>query len=546
MNMHSFKLFSAGLTTVIVLLGLNSCSDTWNNHYETNFGINSDKTLWEKMEAQNNLSDFRSILEATKVSSYNNISTVSFAELLNSDQTFTVWAPVNGSFNKDSLLNLCQTDSGQRIVEKCFVKNHIARFLYSVTSTTDEGITLLNRKEKTLKGFAFGNVTITDPNILGSNGLLHIVNGEVPYYNNIYEEINSNPEYSKLSAFLKAYQKDSLDEFSSVSSGIVDGKTIYVDSVLIATNQLLDELGYLNDEDSAYWMVAPTDGAWVEAYNKILPYYNFSFIPNAITLQDYWTKHALLNDLIFNSNLQASTNDSLVSTTYKVKTPLQHVFKKPFEAGGILSNVKGTTNCSNGSLFKVDKWPFPFQKTFFTPLTSEAEMESNVLSINVANTVTNIRSVQGQGLSNDGYLDVKPTSTSTNPEITFQVKNTLAGKYDICIVFAPKTVYETPLTKADSLRVFMPCVFRTALYYVDAKGVAKNKAGVGTAGLFYTKPYKLDTVVVEAGFKFPTCNLNQDVTTVSLKITGFVQSSGQNKYNREMYIDCVYLKPRED
>lgn len=544
MNMHSFKLFSAGLTTVVVLLSLNSCSDTWNNHYETNFGINSDKTLWEKMEAQSNLSDFRSILEATKVSSYNNVSTVSFAELLNSDQTFTVWAPVNGTFNKDSLLNLCQTDSGQRVVEKCFVKNHIARFLHSVTSTTDEGIMLLNRKEKILKGFAFGNVTITDPNILGSNGLLHILNGEVPYLSNIYEEVNSNSEYSKLSAFLKAYQKDSLDEFSSVSSGIVDGKTIYVDSVLIAKNPLLDELGYINEEDSAYWMVAPTDGAWVEAYNKILPYYNFSFIPNAINLQDYWTKHALLNDLIFNSNWQTSTNDSLVATSYKINTPLQHVFQKPFESGGILSNVKGNIICSNGSLFKVDTWPYAFQKTFFSPLISEAELESNILSTSTA-TIMNTRSVQSKGLSNDGYLDIKPTSTSTNPEITFQVKNTLSGKYDVCIVFAPKTVYETPLTKADSLRVFNPCKFRSTLYYADAKGLTQYK-NLGTTGIFYSNPNKLDTVVVAPGFKFPTCNLNQLVVTVSLKITGFVMPSETNKYNREMYIDCVYLKPRED
>ncbi len=544
MNMHSFKLFNVGLTTVWILLGLTSCSDTWNNHYETNIGINTDKTLWEKMEAQSNLSDFRSILEATNVSNYNNVSSVSFAELLNSDQTFTVWAPVNGTFNKDSLLTICQTDSGQRVVEKCFVKNHIARFLYSVTSTTDQNILLLNRKEKALKGFSFGDVTISDPNIISKNGVLHVVNGNVPFFSNIYEEINSNPEYSMLSSFYKAYQKDSLDEFSSVSSGIVDGKTIYVDSVMIATNPLLDELGRVNDEDSTYWVVAPNDGAWVEAYNRILPYYNFAYINNAAYLQDYWTKHAILNDLIFNYKVQTSALDSLISTTYKVRTPLQHVFQKPFEAGGILSEVKGTTKCSNGTIYKVDKWPYAFQKTFFSPLTTEAELETNIFSYSIS-TQMNIRSVQGKGLSNDGYLDVKPTSTSTNPEITFQVKNTLSGKYDICVVFAPKTVYETPLTKADSIRVFSPCKFRSTLYYVDAKGISQYKT-LGTTGLFYSKPYALDTVVVASGFKFPSCNLNQLVTTVSLKITGFVLPSETNKYNREMYIDCVYLKPRED
>lgn len=544
MNMHSFKLFNVGLTTVWILLGLTSCSDTWNNHYETDYGINTDKTLWEKMEAQSNLSDFRAVLEATNVSNYNTVSAVSFAELLNSDQTFTVWAPVNGTFNRDSLLTICQTDSGQRAVEKCFVKNHIARYLYPVTSTTDQSIFLLNRKEKELKGFHFGEVGITDPNIISKNGVLHVVDGNVPFFSNIYEAINSNPEFSMLNSFYKAYQKDSLDEFSSVSSGIVDGKTVYVDSVLIATNPLLDELGRLNEEDSSFLMVAPNNAAWVEAYNKILPYYNFAFIPNATELQDYWTKHSIINDLIFNSKIQASTNDSLISTTYKVKTPLQHVFKNPFETGGILANTIGTTKCSNGTIYMVDKWPYPIQKTFFSPLLSEAELESNIISTSIS-TLMNIRSVQGKGLSNDGYLALRPSSTSTNPEITFQVKNTLSGKYDICVVFAPKTVYETPYTKADSVRVFSPCKFRSTLYYTDAKGVSQYKA-LGTTGVFYSKPNVIDTVVVASGFKFPSCNLNQTVVTVNLKITGFVLPSETNKYNREMFIDCVYFKPRED
>lgn len=544
MNMHSFKLFNVGLTAVWILLGLTSCSDTWNNHYETNIGINTDMSLWEKMEAQSNLSDFRSILEATNVSNYNNVSTVSFAELLNSDQTFTVWAPVNGTFNRDSLLAICQTDSGQRAVEKSFIKNHIARYLHSVTSTTDQSILLLNRKEEVLKGFSFGDVSITDPNLISNNGVLHILNGHVPFFSNLYEEINSNPEFSLLSSFYKQYQKDSLNEFASVSSGIVDGKTVYVDSVMIATNPLLDELGRLNEEDSSFWMVAPNNAAWVEAYDKISPYYNFAYIPNAANLQDYWTKHSLINDLIFNNKVQASSNDSLISTTYKAKTPALHVFKDPFAPGGILSNTIGTTKCSNGTLYKVDKWPYPLQKTFFSPLLSEAELESNIISTSIS-TLINIRSVQGKGLSNDGYLVVKPNSTSTNPEITFQVKNTLSGKYDICVVFAPKTVYETPYTKSDSVRVFSPCKFRSTLYYTDAKGVSQYKT-LGTSGLFYSKPYALDTVVLASGFKFPTCNLNQNVVTVNLKITGFVLPSEANKYNREMFIDCVYFKPRED
>lgn len=541
MNKHSFRIFHASFTAALLLLALNSCSDAWNSHYDTNLGLNSDKTLWGDMQSQDNLSDFREILEATHVSSYSNASTVSFAELLNSEQTFTIWAPINGSFNKDSLLNLCLTETGQRVVERSFVRNHIARYLFSVTTTTDLDVMLLNGKEKSLKGFVFGNVNITTPNIVAKNGVLHILNGKINYSANIYESLSNDQNLSKLSAFLKAFQKDSLDEFASVSSGIVDGKTVYVDSVLIEKNALLTELGFLNDEDSAYMLIAPSDIAWDAAYAKIYPYFDFSFIENADSLQNYWTKHNLISDLIFNANLQTSANDSLVSTKYNSMLPLQHVFQKPFQPGGILSEVTDSTKCSNGTIYKVDKWPFSIQQSFFKPLKSEGEQESNILTF--AQATLNLRSVIGKGLSNNAYLDVVPTASY--PTITFQVKNTLAGKYDVCIVFAPQTVYKTPVSQADSVEAFKPCKFRATLYYVDETGAAKT-FNCANGGTFTNNAYKVDTVCVAPDFKFPTCNLNQNEVTVSLKIQSFITTRELATYNREMFIDCIYLKPRED
>jgi len=541
MNKHSFKIFHAGFAAIVVLLGLNSCSDAWVNHYETNLSIHSDTTLWMMMQRQENLSDFREILDSTHVSSYNNSSTVSYAELLNSEQTFTIWAPINGSFDKNMLLNLCQTDSGQRVVERTFVRNHIARFLFSITSETDKNVIMLNGKEKILKGFVFGDVNITTPNIVTSNGILHILNGKIGFLDNLYEGLFNNGDFSRMASFFKAYQKDSLDEFASVSSGIVDGKTVYVDSVLIVKNALLDELGYLNEEDSSYMVIAPSNTAWDAAYAKIAPYFNFSFITNAAALQDYWAKHNLIGDLIFNTNLQASANDSLVSTQFTAKDPLKHVFHKPYESGGILSEVIDSTVCSNGTFYKVDKWPFSLQKTFFLPLKTEAEEESSILNPAQASLI--VRSVIGKGLSNNSYLDVLPTASF--PTLTFQVKNTLSGKYDVCVVFVPQSVYKTPLNHADSLDVFRPCRFRATLYYTDASGkpIFINCAN---GGYFSNNAYKLDTVCVAQGFKFPTCNLNQNEVTVSLKLLSYVTSGQMTTYNREMFIDCVYLKPRED
>jgi hypothetical protein len=541
MNKQTWDFVRKSLAATLLLLGLYACSDAWDSHYATDSGIRSDNTLWGNLEAQANLSDFREILDSVHVSSYNNSSMVSYAELLNAEQTFTTWAPVNGTFNKDSLLALCQTEAGQLSVEKSFVRNHIARYLFSVTDNTNVDVLLLNGKEKNLKGFTFSNVDITTPNILATNGVLHILSGKVPYLPNIFESFSTNPEFSKLSAFFKTFQKDSLDEFASVSSGIVDGSTVYVDSVLIQKNSLMDELGHLNEEDSSYLLVAPSDIAWNDAYSKIAPYFNFAFIANADSMKNYWTKHTLVNDLVFNTRLQTSPNDSLVSTKFNSKLPLEHVFRKPYDTGGILSQVTGSTNCSNGTINKVDKWPFSIQQAFFKPIKMEGEQESNILEY--LTSTLNFRTAVGKGLSNNEYLDLLPTGSY--PSITFQVKNTLAGKYDVCIVLAPQTVYKTPVTHADSLDVFRPVRFRATLYYADATG-AKKTYNCANGGLFSNNAYKLDTVCVAPAFKFPTCNLNQNETTVSLKILSFVTSGQLTTYSRELLIDCIYLKPRED
>lgn len=541
MKKHSLNIVRNGLTATLMLFGLYACSDAWDNHYTFDSGIRTDKTIWENLEEQDQLSDFREILDSVHVSSYNKTSLVSYSELLNAEQSFTMWAPINGSFNKDSLLALCQTDIGQLSVEKSFVRNHLARYLFSITSSTDVDILLLNGKEKNLKGFTLGSKTITTANIVSKNGVLHILDGNIPYFYNIFESFSSKPEFSMMSAYFNAYQKDSLDEFASVSSGIVDGSTVYIDSVMIQKNALLDELGALNEEDSSYLFIAPSDTAWNAAYSKIAPYFKFSFIPNADSLQRYWTKHTLVSDLVFNNRLQTSPTDSLISTKYKSKQPLEHVFYKPYAPGGILSEVTGSYRCSNGTIQRVDKWPFSIQQAFFWPIKVEAEQESNILD-HLSGTL-NFRTAVGMGISNNEYLDFLPTGSY--PSITFQIKNTLSGKYDICIVLAPKTVYRTPVTRDDSLEVFKPNRFSATLNYSDESGLKKTfKCANG--GYFSNNAYKLDTVCVAPAFKFPTCNLNQNEATVSLKILSFVTSGQLATYSREMLIDCIYLKPRED
>ena len=121
-----------------------SCSD-WNDHYEGAADAAEGATLWEQLKANPQLSDFCDVLEQTKVYRMHKKPPVSYADLLNGGQAFTVMAPVNNTFNKDSLLQLVQTVVGDSAVEKSFVQNHLTRSLVSSTPDATKML-MLNMK----------------------------------------------------------------------------------------------------------------------------------------------------------------------------------------------------------------------------------------------------------------------------------------------------------------------------------------------------------------------------------------------------------------
>jgi hypothetical protein len=117
----------AGIVSCGMTAGLTACSD-WNDHYEVSADAGAaGGTLWEQMKANPQLSDFCEVLEQTKVYRMHKKTPVSYADLLKGGQAFTVLAPVNNTFNKDSLLRLVQTVAGDSAVEKSFVQNHLSR-----------------------------------------------------------------------------------------------------------------------------------------------------------------------------------------------------------------------------------------------------------------------------------------------------------------------------------------------------------------------------------------------------------------------------------
>ena len=520
---------------------LTSCAE-WDDHYEQNATTGSNLTLWQQLKADPQVSDFCQVLEQTKVFRMHKKTSVSYADLLNSGQSFTVVAPVNGTFNLDSLLGLVATNQGDSVVEKFFVLNHISRSASSLKDVAQQML-LLNSKHVTLAGNTIEGVAVRQGNCHAQNGVLHITERPLPYNYNLYEALCDMPQLSGIGGFLRQYDQDYFDADASVSSGIVEGVPVYVDSVVIERNRMLQRIGLINAEDSTYLVVAPTTAGWQRAWDEANRYFVYDEgVLKRDSIQQYWTNRALLDDAVFNMSEQKAVDDSLISVPYLAERkstaagkPIFHVFRKPFDKGGILYGAT-PVECSNGTLYMTEAWPFTPEQTYFREIWAEGE--STWLITQERECSYNSRRQVADSISENAYLQILPSRNTANWELTFRINNTLAGDYDICAIILPKSI--TNVAEPD----LRPCKFRATINYVDEKG---NECTYDNDRKQYTtNPERVDTVVLAEAFHFPVCNYDQSDIKVSVRLQCAILARETTAYAREMYLDCIYLRPRKD
>ncbi len=517
---------------LLVLGGMCSCTDTWDDHY----GVAEDfstTTLLDRVQEKPQLSNFLSVLQKTHVYNNNHATSVTFAELLGADQTLTVWAPVNGTFNADSLLQLCQTVKGDSTVGQHFVMNHIAHNLYNMSGQEVQEVLMLNNKFLPLHGNALYNANVVPENfnLSSTNGLLHVMSDDVEYTYNVYEALTSMKEFEHFGKFLSHYEKQELDEVNSIQAGIVDGQKVYSDSVMIKDNALFRVFDQIMSEDSAFFMLAPNADMWNTVYNEAVQYFNYGSMPKADSIAEYWTTVSLMSDLVYNRNIQ-HPEDSIFSTSYRPINWPYHVYQKPMAAGGVLdaNNIKDVLQCSNGDIYRLNNWPFTPADLYFHPIITQGEREASLREYK--DCTLNYRAVIADSVSGNAYLHITPRTSTSNWQATFEIPNTLSGTYDICAVILPKTVYNP------NSRDFKPNKFKATLTYMDLDGESKKEE---YGNEISNNPYVVDTVVI-GRFTFPTCNYQQSDVTTTLQLKCSI-GNRQTNFSREMYLDCIYLKP---
>ena len=287
------KIVVSGLAGSALLLGLAACTD---DHFDIQeSSVSGSQTVWKNIEANPELDSLAMILRRTKVmkTELDRGNKQSFAELLDQPQQLTVWAPKNGTYHAKHYLDMLdQADAlresdaitAMRIdyeVANQFARNHIARFNYE-SVVGNQQVRMMNSKLYNYDASAnkFNGITVDAADrVVSSNGVLHVIEGQSKFVDNIYDFIMSGQaEFSKIYEEIHAEDKITFSPGQSTEGTMNEnGQMEYVDSVYVNTNDLLTSAGALiSNEDSLYVAIVPTNTAWDEGMEKLKSLYRYA------------------------------------------------------------------------------------------------------------------------------------------------------------------------------------------------------------------------------------------------------------------------------
>lgn len=524
-----------------------SCQDEWDEHYGQTNPMASQESLWQALKGRAELSNFVRLVE-----------NVGYEYYFDGDRMFTLFVPTNDCLTEadvDSLTEVYNAQKSNRIknndntVIKQVLQNHMAMYNYAAIASGDSvQMMMLNGKYSYLADGGVNGVKYLSSNMLYRNGVLFTVGSRLPYFANVSEYFTMDDELDSIASFFSRYNVYEFDASRSVPGEIVDGKTVYLDSVMNLKNVMFDELGYINREDSAYWMVVPTDRQWRKLYEEYKIYFNYdNRTAKRDSVENVMTHKAIVQGTVFNMNVQPSVNDSVISTNYNKANYRYYKCLRPFDEGGVFSGVR-SVECSNGKVFISDNWAIDKRTTFFQEVKIEAENAYYQDSIAKCKepvgtyTVPSGNPLYGQ-VSGNAYVQVEPRNTAVTPLIRFTIPNLLSNiGYDIYAVFAPAIASDTLATDTLPLKV------KFSLKYNDQDGRQVNDIKMenpeGGTYVYETTPNVVDTILVARDYKIPTCSYGLSEPQVRLTVES--DRGTASKYTRILRLDCIVFKPHED
>ena len=513
-----------------VLTAVPGCTDTWDDHYNSNESASGTTlTLWDMIKDNPKYSKFANIVKNAKYYKDNThpVSTYTYADILSGGQVNTVWVPDNdvltdaeyakwmemlGESRADGAVN----DAGYNVQQQ-FLGNHIALWRHNISEPGIDTVKMINGKNlvfdktnRTLEGIPLGEYNI--PTV---NGVMHVLKGIAPFRYNFYEYLKFNDQQTEFGKYVVGKDTTYFSPGSSIE-GLPDenGNPTYVDSVYFTSNRLFERTSYLpnegaekwqmaekgfgapiNNEDSVFIMVMPTDAAWNAAYEMLKASHVYATtyddkskgdLNTTATIKgidpDSLQKLSIAMDLVaplvFNLHKQPKRGEEM--WTLEMFEAFKGDGGKPDSPDEYLLNTFGDTlrnvgdwnktslfdgevkEMSNGLAFEVNSWNFP--KEYYTP-DVEVEIESSGMFYNPESTKNKIGSGSRRySFNNETYKDITdicgkvsnsnfyhmdatgPTSApkaeikiyGNNPNAYVPNAQVMSGKYDIQLVIVPR------------------------------------------------------------------------------------------------------------
>ena len=591
MNTIFNKSFFAIVSLFAVLLVGSSCED--------NIGIkvtdeapNADKTLYEVIMNDPELTDFVEVLNACNVRSEKNPNEIiSVADsLFNTSKVYTVWAPKNGSFVKEDIL--ARIKNGYRDdVMKTFVFSHVANYLKAAKGRYDEDgelILMLNDKKSVFAGsydhgYTFAGKELIEVNNRVKNGIIHKLSTVADYQYNIWEYIYSYSQNTEsvykvdsMVNYLYSYNDTAFAEHLSIRGPIVSGNVTYLDSVFEISNKLLSKynggVGNLDNEDSLYTFYLPTNDLWDEMIEKGEKHFNYRYsaasnekLIDSLKLyypRYYMTKYLTYSDFEQRYVPADKQNDSVMPVQYEYP-------RKLFSKKALEDCVVDTKVLSNGTVKIINKFPYSIFDLWHDTIRIEAEDQylmnqdpsKSKLDFMTEYTVyeKDINpELKGTTLSGSRYIKVQGAKSGKLDEkkaaIQYYVPNIKSATYKVALIFVPDNIVDPE--RKPGKKVVITC---SVLGYdpedpldldiSTLNGEIDKRTGLRKGEKIELDPKKgfltqVDTVVLTDPVKINVCEYNSidDIKTVETGIRLVTDGINDNTIR----LDAILLIPVED
>lgn len=348
-KMTKFKIRYLIFTFLLTGLSLAGCKDAWNDHNELTIA-RLDKTLFEQISAEPNLSTFTTYLVKT-----------GYDVVLKSSKPYTVWAP-----NNEALKSLDATIVNDTAALKRFVGNHIAGQSYFTANPKPSSVVrMLNGKNTIFTKNTFEEARITVADVYVKNGVLHVVDAAANPKPNAWEFLQSSVA-GLHSAFIKGLEHLELDTTNGVLlyKDPVTQKGVYQEGTTfkVIKNKYFQQISDLSSEDSLGTYIILNDAAFTAEKEKLAPY---NLHPNLL-LADTLSKWSAVRDLVVNKVYQLNELPESMTTTTGVKIRLNK------------SAIVETRLLSNGIAYVVNKIDYDLMENKIPTVMVQAEIPDSL------------------------------------------------------------------------------------------------------------------------------------------------------------------------